>query len=1096
MNIKYKINLFFLLLLSFSTLVSDMVFAFNPAYGPNTTDENGLNLHDVCLHGDCNTFKRLLDENANPNSTNNEGLTLLHLAAQKGLLDKTKLLIEASADVDFRADFKGAPTHVALSNRNYEILRLLVENKADVNSLMSHTNSSLLGLACKQGNFEVLEYLLNKNADVNIESISGTTPLLCAIEHNQNQVFIERLLAAKANPNVVSKNRYRTELPFNVGTVLVKLPMTPLSMVGEAQERYHRRPLHMAAFKGNVETICSLLKFDAEINATLESDTALVAAIKSRQPKAAKLLIENNATLTDFGTILLTAKQGYYDLLAMNFKDPQLFDINQKDYAQETLLHQACRKEEIKLVKLLLDHQADPSLLNSEGKTPRDASTSEIIKNMLPDMSKIIDRHFFSHSYFVNIPGKILDPKLKMDSIQATIRFADASKEQIIISHKQTQKNLSFTGTADINPEKIFFKKNKKGALYYDKEKIFNESKKGKKPVVGVCSYLSDFEVTQENGQLYLSVKASINGGAQNQHYKWLLSRTPVVEVPASSKIANIKTPPVPKNDPVTSKVEPEKLFPTVEQIAGVYSGELRGKNFLVRIPRFGDDNFNITFIVSKNDGQSEERSLLVRAHSTVGKQTFFQFEPLSKINEQYKLAKKGTTFDAGIYKQKSGNLGFLSAMQIAEMTSDAPLQLAVETSLGQLLLKRTGDELPAFAHQALENNFLLQEDDGPPQLDWNFNERNFRHLGAEGAQDLHDAPVQASNRRRKKAKVKKNDSYFEIPQTSKDIQILGRLGYSETDERRSEKLRMEVQSKMEKIAQDPVTEPSTQILRPHKAYVQKQPRPDVFADSPRPQRLNPETQFTQNPMYGDETIESNLYFGLAYVKGSTGATERDSSRDIVIGLKNFNKGYEQFAVSASWCSLMVREWGAENFQLGKNIHCSYHQNGDAHYLNLSHFGLFMVHPIDGGFELYQMPESGSSIRVAYILRPWNYVQNNWNWAKKITDPLEAARYFSKCPTDYEKLVDEAELLTDFRQKSEQIRDNLITDKPLHVRYKGLDLLARFDRVGGELIEGYSSRPIQGFSVSMVNKNEAILSILFMNDEDRLEAITTNLFYE
>ena len=130
----------------------------------------------------------------NANADNN-GDTPLHGAAWNGYTELVKILLETKADVNARKRDDGAtPLYIASIRGHTEIVKLLLDYKADVN--MGLTNGDTpLHTAVWNGHPEVVKILLEKKADVNASKHDGATPLdIAAITGN---IEIMKLLLNK-----------------------------------------------------------------------------------------------------------------------------------------------------------------------------------------------------------------------------------------------------------------------------------------------------------------------------------------------------------------------------------------------------------------------------------------------------------------------------------------------------------------------------------------------------------------------------------------------------------------------------------------------------------------------------------------------------------------------------------------------------------------------------------------------------------------------------------------------------------------------------------------------------------------------------------
>lgn len=88
-------------------------------------------LFDWVERGDVTRLKAALDQDSDAaNARDTYGVSLIYLAAAKGDLALTQLLIERGADVNKTSDAGNAPIMVAAANGHVETIKLLLEHGA------------------------------------------------------------------------------------------------------------------------------------------------------------------------------------------------------------------------------------------------------------------------------------------------------------------------------------------------------------------------------------------------------------------------------------------------------------------------------------------------------------------------------------------------------------------------------------------------------------------------------------------------------------------------------------------------------------------------------------------------------------------------------------------------------------------------------------------------------------------------------------------------------------------------------------------------------------------------------------------------------
>lgn len=154
-------------------------------------------------------FDYLIQFGANPNSISKEGHSLVSLCMLKFNVDQTRELIKRGADLNYKN--KGSlppPLIMAVTGkRNWpksniytELIRLMIENKADVNMQDSQGITALM-TAVWGKDFELVKYLLECGANPNIKNSNSETPLYAATSMGDIQIA-GLLLDSGADPNI------------------------------------------------------------------------------------------------------------------------------------------------------------------------------------------------------------------------------------------------------------------------------------------------------------------------------------------------------------------------------------------------------------------------------------------------------------------------------------------------------------------------------------------------------------------------------------------------------------------------------------------------------------------------------------------------------------------------------------------------------------------------------------------------------------------------------------------------------------------------------------------------------------------------------
>lgn len=157
-------------------------------------------------------IKILLDKGANPNISNNEGMSPLIQACADKKVEQASLLIKAGSDLDYSIpNTKTTAFLMAAAQSSMEICELLKSEGANVNCLDAFGKNALLTAIYKSEQFmkkkekiehaELCLFLSDIGIDINYVAPSGMTALWAA-SLNRNPILVNHLLDLGANANV------------------------------------------------------------------------------------------------------------------------------------------------------------------------------------------------------------------------------------------------------------------------------------------------------------------------------------------------------------------------------------------------------------------------------------------------------------------------------------------------------------------------------------------------------------------------------------------------------------------------------------------------------------------------------------------------------------------------------------------------------------------------------------------------------------------------------------------------------------------------------------------------------------------------------
>jgi uncharacterized protein len=161
---------------------------------------------DAARSGDHDAVRSLLQKGADVNAAQNDGMTALHWAAQRGDVEMAEMLIYAGARPDAVTRIgQYTPLHVAAREGHAGVARVLLDNGANVEAKTTNSGVTALHLAAASGNVDLMSLLLDHKADVNArEAEWNQTPLIFAASLNRVDA-IKLLLKRGADPSLASK---------------------------------------------------------------------------------------------------------------------------------------------------------------------------------------------------------------------------------------------------------------------------------------------------------------------------------------------------------------------------------------------------------------------------------------------------------------------------------------------------------------------------------------------------------------------------------------------------------------------------------------------------------------------------------------------------------------------------------------------------------------------------------------------------------------------------------------------------------------------------------------------------------------------------
>lgn len=311
-------------------------------------------LHLAARHNHTAIINILLDHGANVNVCDFDySATPLHLAARYDIIAAAKCLIERNANINSKNIYGTTPLHFGVRRGNAELCEMLIKAGVSINATDNAENTPLhAAMLCENEN--VVKMLMDHGASPSACDVEGERPIHVAASEDQCE-FIE-LLAKKAIAEI-PEDKKDEELKKFINV------------------RSHEKdtPLHLAAQAGYEETVKTLIKLGADINALTDTkQTPLHLAAISGQCCIVEHLINNGAKIDVFDKQQMTPLHKacqFGRLETVKYLHKNGAKIDAKDDEDFTPLMCAVWKGQKDIVEYLLDADADINVVDISSRS-------------------------------------------------------------------------------------------------------------------------------------------------------------------------------------------------------------------------------------------------------------------------------------------------------------------------------------------------------------------------------------------------------------------------------------------------------------------------------------------------------------------------------------------------------------------------------------------------------------------------------------------------------------------------------------------------------------------------------------------------------
>jgi len=232
----------------------------------DSSNDDGMTvLHVAAYNNQPNIVEYLIAEGADINPRSGSGSTPLHGAAYYGFIDIARILIENGCDPNLKNNGGYTPVLSALAGNQADMVELLITKGIDPNQRNNHSRT-LLHQAVISGSSEMVTTLIRNGANLDARTNSDESPLWWAIRLGNNE--IAKLLINEGSP-IDSRMRDGTTLlhhATNCNNVELLELFIKNGLDINSTQRYGLTPLHLASIFGYKKIIDVLQKNNANQN--------------------------------------------------------------------------------------------------------------------------------------------------------------------------------------------------------------------------------------------------------------------------------------------------------------------------------------------------------------------------------------------------------------------------------------------------------------------------------------------------------------------------------------------------------------------------------------------------------------------------------------------------------------------------------------------------------------------------------------------------------------------------------------------------------------------------------------------------------------
>ena len=394
--------------------------------------EDNLNYHDpkgrslvyvACEHDKHDFVSYLVAKKCSLDLATFEGQLPLHIACKHACIEVVKL-VSVHVDVD-QQDYSGnTPLHIACKHNKTEAVEYLSISKHCKQDLTNLNAELPLHVACVHAGIKVVKYV--SSVDVNQRDGSGNTPLHIACIHAKTEVIKYLATVKHCKQNIFNQ---KVELPLHIA---VSYNNIPLEIVQDISSELTNLSADVADTDGHtpMHRACKQRYNPAEVIEYLACELGCGLDKPDGQG-----ILPLNTILSSY-----YVSDGCVNSVIKMIRSQPDFNVDAEDSRGNTLLHCACSKKCLELIRyLIVEKRCDVNKVGANGDLPLHIAC----RHYSLDMAKLVSNGASEGSLYIRNESRRTPWHILVEGWYMSTMSKIARHLVEVICHSRSEQNYS-----------------------------------------------------------------------------------------------------------------------------------------------------------------------------------------------------------------------------------------------------------------------------------------------------------------------------------------------------------------------------------------------------------------------------------------------------------------------------------------------------------------------------------------------------------------------------------------------------------------------------------------------------------------------------